>query len=306
MIGHIERVMLASLAVVTGALLIVMLIFQNTSNENALKIYSISVIVSNPGERFIKGVEQAALDYNADVHLISGYAENDSERQIEYMQRELVNKVDAVVISPEHVGEMEEYLGSLHQRAKVVTVRQRLSNNRLASHVGVDDVRLGEILGEMVTRSKTGRACAVLCPEEMKSFHRDRIEGIKNTLEAGGIAFYVSYCGSENLSEKLVELGDDTIVVLDERLLVAVCEQAEPEDMIFGAGFAGGARAYLENNTIQGIVAYSEYDAGYLSLREAVMQVDGNPAADVETGLYEAYANTMYSPPLVYILFPIG
>lgn len=305
MIGHIEKVMLASLAVITGALLIIMAFVQNTSAENALKIYSISVIASNPGERFIKGVEQAALDYNADVHLVSGYAENDSARQIEYMQRELANRVDAVVIAPENVGEMEEYLGSLHQRAKVITVRQRLSNNRLASHVGVDNVRLGEILGEMVTRSKSGRACVVICPEEMDSFHMDRIEGIENTLEASGTAFSVLYCGSESLPEKLAELGDATIVVLDERMLVAVCEQADPEDVIFGAGFAGGARAYLENNTIQGIVAYSEYDAGYLSVREAVMQVDGNPAADVETGLYEANANTMYSPPLVYILFPI-
>lgn len=306
MIGHIERVMLASLVAAIGVLLVIVAFFQNTSDENAVKIYSISVIVSNPGERFIKGVEQAALDYNADVHLVSGYAKNDSARQIEYMQRELANNVDAVVIFPENAGDMEEYLGALHQRARVVTVGQRLPSNRLAAHVGVDDVQLGETLGEMVVRKKAGGECAILCPKDARPYHNARIGGIENVLEAHGMSSSVLYCDEDNLSETLAGLGDAAIAVLDEGLLVAVCEQARPEDLIFGAGFAGGARAYLENNTIQGIVAYSEYDAGYLSLREAVMQVDNKPVADVETGLYEADSRTMYSPPLVYILFPIG
>ena len=118
---RIVRTLFFTLISISAVLLLVML-WLNIFHFNTAGVYSVSVLVRTPGDRFTKGMEQAALDYNADLYIISSFNANDGAQQIEYLKRELENYADAVILNPEDPGSMEKYLEGNRPRAPVVTV----------------------------------------------------------------------------------------------------------------------------------------------------------------------------------------
>lgn len=303
---HIERIFFIALLILAAAVLLLMF-YQSARAEDDMRTYNISVLVRAPSDRFMKGIEQAALDYNVDLHIFSSYAKNDSAQQLEYLQRELDNNADAVVLSAEDPETLSDYLDSLRSRPAVVTLGQRLQSGKTAPYVGVDDRLMGERLGLCVAE-KTVENCLILCPFEFNPYHLERRDGLCQVLSEYSVPYTILYCDPTPASVDAALAGkhNSIIAILDESLLIPVCEQAKTNDVLFGIGYVSGAKQYLESGRLNGLVVYSEYDAGYLSLKAAVTTIENPAGGDTELTLYTATAGNMYKEPLVNILFPIG
>ncbi|MDR1537355.1 MAG: substrate-binding domain-containing protein [Clostridiales bacterium] len=297
------RVVFISLWVVAAALLLVMF-SQSAGEGGSPKVHSISVLMRAPGERFMKGMEQAALDFNADLHILSGYAKNDGATQLEYLQRE-INFTDAVVLNPENIVEMDSYLSGLRQSPPVVTVIQPIA--AVKRHVGADDEALGKALGAWAA-AEGEKSCLILCPVDWKPIHMKRRDALEATLKESGVESSIRYCENTQGSVSAAISSDRKrlILAIDDALLVNMCEQSDEDCILYGIGYSSGARQYLESGRLRGLAVYSEYDAGYLSLRAAVNAAEKKPFQEEALGIYKADAGNMYSEPIINILFPIG
>lgn len=306
--GRIEKAMLYTI-LATLSIMLLLTIYRNFAAESEQEVYNVSVLVRDASERFLKGVEQAALDYNVDVHLVSGYEAGSGEQQFDYLQRELENDIDAVVLATEDPAYMQERLVELLPRTPIVTVEERLTGARVALHVGVDDTVLGNELGKLIAQAEPGEPCAILCPYDMMPHVTNRLNGIRDAFSELGIDSSLVFCGSNpgDLVRALSGKNVSVLAVLDESMLISACEEAGGMVKLYGIGYVNGVRTYLESERIQSLLVYSEYDAGYMSVSEAVLNANKkSDGKDVPLTVYAADAQSMYVSPLEEILFPIG
>ena len=302
---RIEWTLFFILVTISCVLLLVM-IWLNIFYRSAARVYSISVIIREPSERFTKGMEQAALDSNADLQIQSSFEPNNTEQQIEYLRRELINYSDAVIINAEDPKFLKEYLDRERPSVPIVTVMQPLDSASVVCHVGADESELGRILGEWIAKSASGQ-CVVIAPKkDVKQMHITRFEALKQVLDSAGKEFAVRYADADSIADELSGERYDTIAVIDENLLVNTCEQVRSGAGIYGIGYTGGLRPYLESGRIKGLAVYSEYDAGYLSVQAAVEAAAKKTVVGTALTIHRVTAKNMYQEPMVNVLFPIG
>ena len=300
-----------------AAIALSVLIYRNARAADDARIYNISVIVRAPGDRFMKGIEQAAIDFNVDLHFFSGYQKGDSAQQIEYLRRELDSDVDAVVIYAENAPALADFLGSQRNLPPIVTSGVRLGTEKTSAHVGADWRAIGRKLGKLICEDNgysDDAELVILCPEDIDAALSERLSGLTDMLMQEGMPYLVRYCGeSSGGAAGLFPPGGinsygghAAAAALDESLLVQMCECAPQDCRLYGIGFTNASRAYLENGRLSALVVYSEYSSGYMYLRAAVMAADKRPPkVDPELALYSASAESMYEEPLVNVLFPI-
>ncbi|MDR1639024.1 MAG: substrate-binding domain-containing protein [Clostridiales bacterium] len=283
-----------------AAIILVAMMAQNASGRSG-KIYNISVLMRSPSDRFTKGMDQAALEFNADLHILSGYA--DAQSQLEYLDREIA-ATDAVVMFPEDPALAQDYLDQLRQRPPLITAMQPLGG-RQSAHVGPDDEALGRTLGEWIAQDEN-EVCLILEPEEVMPYHAKRKDALADALTSAGLACVIGQAAPNPESVKAASKSFTLIAVIDESLLVPLCEVATVNSALYGIGYDSYARQYLESGRLSGLAVYSEYDAGYLSLRAAVLAAEGKNTESVMLSALRANASNMYQEPIVNILFPIG
>lgn len=305
MIGRVEKSMLAGILILL-VILFLLMAYQSSAAESQEHTYNISVLVHAPSDRFRQGLNQAALDYNVDVHLLSTFDQDGNAQQEAYLKRELQNDADAIVLYARDVDTMQAFLKDMKMHARVITVGQRLSNASIETHVGVNDTALGEKLGRLIAERSADIPCAIVLSESVAPNVAERAQGLQEVLSAYGVASETLYCGADGIAKALEGRPHETVAVLDEEMLLPLCEQARAEDVLYGAGYVSAVRSYLESGRIAGLVVYSEFDAGYLSLKAAALAAAGKPSPEVELGLYVVDAQTMYDTPFEQILFPIG
>lgn len=305
MMGRMEKGILTGIAVVLVVLLL-LLGYQSSMKETQARTYNISVLVRAPSERFRKGMDQAALDYNVDVHLLSSYEQDASAQQGAFLERELSNHADAIVMLPEDVDSMQAFLVNLDKHALIVTIGQRLQHDSVVGHIGVDDFALGEKLAQLVAERAPGLPCMIISTKPVTPNITARMQGFYKVMLERSIRCEVLYSEPDAIAGNMGGRETSAVVALDAAMLLPICENARAEDVIFGAGYASNIRTHLENGRISGLIVYSEYDEGYLSMRTAALAAIGEPIGNVELGLYIVDADTMYAPPLKQILFPIG
>jgi len=301
---RIEWVLFFILVAISCVLLLTM-IWLNIFYRSAARVYSVSVIIQAPGDRFTKGMDQAALDCNAD--LLTSFEFNNSVQQIESLQRELINS-DAVIINAENPDYLEAYLETERPNIPIVTVIQPMEGSVAVCHVGADDTELGAMLGEWITEGANGQ-CVILAPKTgFKPIHRTRYEAMKQVLDSTGVSYAIRYAdlSVDSVAAELSGERYETIAVIDEKLLIYACELAGAEAGIYGVGYTGGIRPYLESGRIKGLAVYSEYDAGYLSVRAAVEAAGKKAAVGAALTAHKVTAGNMYQEPVVNVLFPIG
>jgi ribose transport system substrate-binding protein len=295
------RIIFISLWAVAAVLLLVMLT-QEGDGRGGAKIYNISVLMRTPGDRFMKGLDQAALEFNADLRVLSSYAKNDGATQLEYLQREIAS-TDAVIINPESVSQIEEHLAGLRQAPPIITAIQPLGPSSRSRHVGADDAELGRVLGEWLASSEKGE-CLILTPADSKPFHAKRADALAEALEMAGVGFTVKYASPDTVKDYVANCM--LFAALDESLIVPLCESAPEGAELYGIGYDPAARQHLESGRLKGLAVYSEYDAGYLSLKAAVLAAENKELEDYELAVRKATAESMYTEPVINILFPVG
>lgn len=302
-----ERIVLLVLVTAICALLL-MMIFQDSPESDP--VYSVSVVVRDPTDGFRKGVDQAALECNVDVHYVSGYAAGDTGQQMENLMREVSNGADAMVVRTESGYENDDeivtYIAQIRARTPVVATGQEL--RRATCYVGADNYEIGWMLGELVVEKTGEQTCTVLCPDTRELAQVERLEGFRAYFDKYGSGAKVRYCRPDGSNISRVTAGIDTgaIAALNSTLTLEMARQARAGYRLFGVGFSGELRPFLEQRVLSGLVVYSEYDAGYLSLQATVSALrDELSNEESYLDLFKVTADNMYDDPYDKILFPI-
>lgn len=305
MINKPNKVSIILITVMLAILGIYTIITDSTDEEG--RSYNVSIIYRNPSDSFKLGAEQAAEDFNVDIHLISAYETDISMQQAEYIQREVNNGAQAIILAADDGSIYDETSGIL-KHVSVIAVGEPSSSSAVTCYVGADNYEAGVQLGKLISDVGSNMRCVILCPQTNKSCISERLEGIRSILDQEGRRYDIVYCNSQG-KEMATEInGTDTCILMamDKSLLDDMCKYAREGDILFGQGYTGAVRMQLETGRLKGIMVYSEYNEGYLSVKAAVNAIENkNHAKGYTLELYNINHENMYEQPGEKILFPI-
>ncbi len=310
MIGRLEKIM--SLSILGIIIVLLLMVLQSTVADVEQRTYNVSALAGDTSEAFRRGMEKAAKDFNVDLHMVSGYAPEEGRQQAEYLAREVDNGADALILRARDAEYMKEWLDKNRLEPAVVTVGEQLHANRgNTQFVGASDGLLGEMLADVIEESEyRERPCLVLLPVRLEAHVLGRYRALLSKMDDLMISYKILRLtgdGENEIMERLKDDGPAMLVTLDEATTLIACEQGRLLDVIFGIGFDSSLRTNLETGRIASLVVFSEFDAGYLSVREAVLSADGRTGVDnIELTPLVVNGECMYEYPYELTLFPIS
>ena len=273
-----------------GAILGVLFLLSSTDliiKEKKAEIYPISVVLDSTTDEcyanFKKGVEQAARDYNADVHFVTLYQEGDALQQEELIEREIKGGAQAVIAVPVRELNDPERLESLAYSCPIILLGNHPSKELAVTSVIRDYEKEGELLGRAVAAQiDSVSPVYVFAKEKSAGNNRPIYEAFVKTLKTEG--FEAVLCSRESGSDfKTVfetilypEAPKATIAALDAESMTEAAQILNSDDRYTGrlAGVFGvGSTTYLLNQMdkglIRGLVVHNSYNEGYLSIQKA-------------------------------------
>ena len=295
-----ERIMLY---IIIGLIIMISVIIfiQKKHPDDDETVYNVSVIVREANDNFSKGVNQAAVDFNADVHIVTDYGS--ALRQDEYISREVDNGAAALVILAQTADVTASSDGGKRIGVPVVSIGGTLSG--AVCTIAPDNTKIGSTLARLTVDSGAS-TCCIVCSGRTEGYMQERITAIKEGLERAGIEYDMCFCDRESEAARAIAgKNAQVLLVPDESMMTMVCRSAGEEEIIYGVGYDNSLRTWLENGRIDALVVYSDYDIGYMSVHAAVEEIMNGGAQDVEIGTYVANGGNMYYDPMDKILFPI-
>lgn len=273
-----------------GAILGVLFLLSFTDliiKEKKAEIYPISVVLDSTTDEcyanFKKGVEQAARDYNADVHFVTLYQEGDALQQEELIEREIKGGAQAVIVAPVRELNDPERLESLAYSCPIILLGNHPSKELPVTFVIRDYEKEGELLGRAVAEQiDSVSPVYVFAKEKSAGNNRPIYEAFVKMLKTEG--FEAVLCSRESGSDfKTVfetilypEAPKATIAALDAESMTEAAQILNSDDRYTGrlAGVFGvGSTTYLLNQMdkglIRGLVVHNSYNEGYLSIQKA-------------------------------------
>ena len=110
----------------------------------------------------------------------------------------------------------------------------------------------------------------------------------------------------ETLLKGMAAQGGNILVSGDISVLQALGEANTEGIPVYGAGFSGAVRGFLEKGTVRGTVVHRDYEAGYLAVEGAARILQGKGAAE-ETVVVESVlvtAETLRDKNVESVVFP--
>lgn len=263
-----------------------------------------------------QGMEQAALDLNAELRFLTPAGEDLAAEQRELLEREAESGTNAILLIPsdrEALADTVEVITSAG--TPVVTLETDMSDAGASVCIGADNVALGEALGNAALNGAPEGSLVVLLEATAGATGvTDRMVAAQAVLEAAGRQ--VSRCRPMD-GESLASALERTLTVMRPAAVVAFdaadLEQAaallsEREDapLLYGAGSTATVAAYLEQSTIVSIAAQNEFAAGYLAVGAAVQAAAGQESFQLDPlEFFLVRQENMYEPENQKLLFPV-
>lgn len=290
--------------------------------EPEKEIYQIAVIIEDAGDdnygNFRKGMDQAAIEFNADVRFITLYEKLDAEQQMELISREQQDGVDALVIAPVDEQQMADMLEEKKASVPVVILGSGTAKRNAAGCVVVDYRKMGEQLAEQML-GRIPENCPVILLGEAGSrsvMSDDFLKGAETVLSDSGHKSRALAVGGETAYKKMSEsLKEDEMVILAESPEI-LSETAEalaenPEFLgrvrgLYGRGNTLSISGSLDRGLITGICVTDEFSRGYFSVQMAVESLEGNRTQ--KTLVMDSYyieKKDLREPEYEKVLFPM-
>ena len=260
------------------------------------EVYGISVILCGGDDNFEQGLNGAAPENNADVHIVT-LTREDVSAQTAALERELKNGANAVILYRADAGALDAWLAKNNAGVPIVLVGDEAPANKNVSAVTLDVAALAETLVQELEQQPLRSVRVVYAGEGDAA----RYDALAAALEAAGFTFDLPLAGEV---DRLVP--GCVYIALNPFTAQALSELPGEGALLYGMGYGEALRGALENGRIRALVLVSEFDAGYLAMTVAVARVDGDRPADTLLSPVVARADNMYDPPVSTILFPIG
>lgn len=292
--GKEKRIFLGMLALL--ALAAALYFYQFLAAAREVEVYGVSVVLCANDDNFEKGLNAAALEHNADLHIVRVF-DPPPAAQTAALERELKNGAGAVILYLADAEALTGWLAAGSVAQPLVFVGGEPLPGKGASCVSLDvAAQAGALVGEM---SLQPNRSAVLV--EGKGESRSRSAALGEALSNAGFTFDLARAG-----ELQTLAAEGLYVALDPAVTQSLAALGNEGARLYGLGYDAALRGPLESSRITALAIVSEFDAGYLAVSEAVSRIDGARSASSALTAFIARPENMYEPPISTILFPIG
>ena len=242
---------------------------------------------------FRKGMDQAAIEQNADVSFITLYEAGSTKQQLSLVDREQQDGAAALVVAP---AGGKDAASAIISRASVPLVMAWTSENAAgaAGVVTTDFGQMGRTLASRIGEDWANGVPVYLFARSLENeSDAEFYAALAGKLEEEG--FYPRLTVRKNAEsyrdvlDGLAAQGVRRAVVaaLDPESLEETASLLEAEDSLsacvgalYGRGSTLSVLNGLDRGTIRGICVTDEFSAGYLSIWQAVEAAKGRPAKE--------------------------
>jgi len=301
---------------------------QEKSNDDSKKI---SVIVHGENtqrwENFYQGVQQAAVDLNAEVTFLTMTDDISIENQISLVEREVKNNVQGIIISAVDSEGMSEIIEETAKHIPVVMAENNIPSDDIPiEYISADNKKMGETLAERIMEENDGTTpIYILQVNQQRDCVWQRRSGLESKLQSNGYAieYWEPAQGDSDLNlfidKMLKKSAWGVVAALDEIALEGIIDGTQEylnrdkegeilHPVIYGIGSTAKIVYSLDRDLIKGIVFQDEYHMGYISMVRLCRQLNGGeaPPADGDSiEFYSANKDTLHLPEKERLLYPI-
>lgn len=256
--------------------------------EREQEIYRLSVIIEDSMDdnyvNFRKGMDQAAMEQNADVSFITLYEKDNRKQQMELILREEQGGAGALVVSPVDENEVIQAISGGQIQVPLVLLNTELTGGEIEAVISPDYYEMGKLLAKKVAERHDSTLPVYLFGEPQDNRTSGRFEaGIRSVLEAQGYRLTLFERRNEQdyrrTIEELVYPGcrDAVIIALDPGSLSETAAilwdssvYASYVKGLYGRGTTLSVLNDLDRGLIRGICVTDDFAAGYQSVQTAV------------------------------------
>lgn len=289
-------------------------------DESDNVVYKIAYISKSEKEdnlRFItEGIKQAAKDLNAEVTVYTLSKGDNVENQIKLLNEAVENKVDCILISPVDYEKLSNIIEKVNYKIPVILMDSKIKSNEKFDYISCNNYELGRSLAEeVIQRGNTRKKIAIVeednnCSslKEMDAGFCYELRSTKNTLsnltlEGSKDSYYnqlVKFVKEENI---------DVMVTFDINILEVIAKvkkdlKVDNNFEVYGALKNNKILSYIEEDIINGIVVYNEFNVGYLGVETAIKKLKKEKVYEKEIDYSIVNKRNMYSDKNQKLLFP--
>lgn len=259
--------------------------------EPEKEVYEVAVIIEDAGDEnysnFRKGMDQAAIELNADVRFITLYEKLNADQQIELIERERQDDVDALIVAPVDEARVMNMLSEMQGNMQTVILGTEESEGKAAQRVAVDYRKMGAQLAEEIEK-RMPENCSVLMLEEADGQSGASIcflEGAASVFDRDGCECRTVYLdGEEDCRKALGTLpGSGTVILAGSpEMLLQTADILEKYPVLsvrakglYGRGNTLSILDDLDSGLISGLCVTDEFSRGYFSVCMAIEALEG-------------------------------
>lgn len=290
--------------------------------EPEKEVYQIAVIIEDVRDdnysNFRKGMDQAAIEYNADVHFITLYEKLDAAQQMELINREEQDGADALIVVPVDEKSVLEAVNRKQISIPVVLLGTEAAEEKTAGMILINYREMGELLAEKM-KERIPDDCQILLLEEagwQSYMSRNFLEGAAAKLKEAGYSCRITEMGEgERYTINFETLPDRKTVLLagDPETLSKASDilagDSVPSDRIaglYGRGTTQSVLYDLDQGFITGICVTDEFSRGYFSVSRAIEALEKKSGQEpLVMDSYYIEKEDLREPEYEKILFPM-
>ncbi len=319
--NNLKIILAIILITILMGVLVISSYYYITDSKKKDEITKVSVIVygTSNSERWStmkQGLEQAALDYNAEINFVTTTDEKDANEQRDLIERELLNGAQGIIIAVADSAMLSAMIQDRASAIPFVLVETSIKNAEDLTYISADNYSMGLNIGRSVYLSgDENKTVAIFLDNLQRNSVSERYEGFIDSLR------YSEYSIKPwEMSEEDTDIGEflktklkvdpaDVIVALDDNSLEVVLDAVQAVEStidIYGIGSTNKIVHYLDYGLIDSIVFQNEFNMGYLSVQRILNEIRNDvdePDNDIE--FRTVNKDTMYLPKNQRLVFPI-
>lgn len=221
-----------------------------------------------------QGMEQAAVDFGAELRFLTLTTQNSVTEQRVLLGRELASGARGVILAPANPVEISQELQKAAGQAAILTLETDMSGSGAVDLIAPDNRLLGEALARSAIEDLPAGSEILLVSSALPETGIDqRLQAAEAMLAAAG---YIPSVGI--LSPNLLAMAEGMKAILTfepyalEQALQQLPNKGVP--LLYGVGSTGLIMAGLEQGTVTAIAAQNEFATGYTAVQEAVWAIE--------------------------------
>ena len=290
--------------------------------EPEKEIYQIAVIIEDVRDdnygNFRKGMDQAAIEFNADVHFITLYERLDAEQQMELISREQQDGADALIVVPVDEERLMDAVSEKQIAIPMVVLGTASAEEGTAGRILIDYREMGEKLAERM-KERMPENCQILLLGEADGRSRitdSFLDGAMTKLEHDGYSCLAAEpAEGEGVREIFGELSEKETVILAgspeilseaAEILAADPVLSDRVQGLYGRGSTLSILDDLDEGLITGVCVTDEFSRGYFSVYMAIQALEEKDSQRPMTmDSYYIEKRDLREPKYEKILFPV-